>query len=88
LPRAWRGKLAPHVRVYSRGDLQRLFYGLPVKFIERSIIFGAYDNLINRFGAAGKLLRGFLQLLENTPLKMLGLSHFWVVEKTMDKEKA
>jgi SAM-dependent methyltransferase len=87
LPRAWRNKLAPHVRVYSRGDLQKLFYGLSVKFIERTIIFGAYDNLINRFGGVGKLLRIFLQLLEKTPLKGLGLSHFWVIEKTFDKEK-
>jgi len=81
LPRAWRDKLAPHVRVYSSRDLRKLFDGLPVKFIERRIIFGAYDNIIARFGTAGKILRRFLQLLENTPLRALGLSHFWVVEK-------
>jgi SAM-dependent methyltransferase len=81
LPRVWRDKLAPHVRVYSRRDMQKLFEGLPVKFIERTIIFGAYDNIIARFGAFGKFLRAVLQLLEKTPLKILGLSHFWVVEK-------
>jgi SAM-dependent methyltransferase len=81
LPRAWRDKLAPHVRVYSRRDMQKLFDGLPVKFIERTIIFGAYDNIIARFGAFGKFLRVVLQFLESTPLKILGLSHFWVVEK-------
>jgi SAM-dependent methyltransferase len=81
LPRAWRDRLAPHVRVYSRRDLAKLFDGLPVKFIERTVVFGAYDNIIARFGAFGKLLRGFLQMLEKTPLKELGLSHFWVVEK-------
>jgi len=81
LPRSLRDKLAPHVRVYSRRDLQKLFEGLDVKFIERRIVFGAYDNLIARFGALGKLLRGMLQFLESTPLKMFGLSHFWVVEK-------
>jgi SAM-dependent methyltransferase len=81
LPRAWRDKLAPHVRVYSAGDLQKLFDGLPVKFIERTIIFGAYDNIIARFGAFGKFLRAILQFLEATPLKGFGLSHFWVVEK-------
>lgn len=82
LPRAVRDKLAPHVRVYSRHDLQKLFDGLPVEFIERTIIFGAYDNIIARFGTLGKFLRGILQFLEKTPLKILGLSHFWVVEKT------
>jgi SAM-dependent methyltransferase len=81
LPRALRDKLAPHVRVYSRNDLQKLFDSLPVKFIERTIIFGAYDNLIARFGPLGKILRGVLQFLEKTPLKIFGLSHFWVVEK-------
>ena len=81
LPRALRDKLAPHVRVYSKQDLQKLFYGLPVKFIERTIIFGAYDNLIARFGVLGKFLRDILQLLEKTPLKRFGLSHLWIVEK-------
>jgi SAM-dependent methyltransferase len=81
LPRALRDKLAPHVRVYSSRDMQKLFTDLPVKFIERTIIFGAYDNVIARFGSAGKLLRSLLQFLERTPLKVLGLSHFWVVEK-------
>jgi SAM-dependent methyltransferase len=81
LPRKWRNKLAPHVRVYTKGDLTELFDGLPVKFIERTVIFGAYDNIIARFGAFGKILRAILQFLEKTPLKGLGLSHFWVVEK-------
>ena len=81
LPRAWRDKLAPHVKVYSRRDMKELFSRLPVKIVEQTIIFGAYDNLIARFGAFGKLLRGILQFLEKTPLKGLGLSHFWVVEK-------
>jgi SAM-dependent methyltransferase len=81
LPRALRDKLAPHVRIYSSQDLQKLFDNLPVKFIERTVIFGAYDNIIARFGPLGKVLRGVLQLLEKTPLKIFGLSHFWVVEK-------
>ena len=81
LPRPLRNKLAPHVRVYSKSDLRKLFEGLPVKFIERTIIFGAYDNIIARFGPVGKTLRGILQFLEKTPLKILGLSHFWVIEK-------
>jgi len=81
LPRIWRDKLAPHVRVYSRRDMQKLFENLNVKFIERTVIFGAYDNIIARVGTLGKLLRAVLQFLEVTPLKALGLSHFWVIEK-------
>jgi SAM-dependent methyltransferase len=83
LPRVWRNKLAPHVRVYSRRDLEKLFDGLPVIFIERRVIFGAYDNIISRFGLLGKIARALLQWLEKTPLNGLGLSHFWVIEKTV-----
>jgi SAM-dependent methyltransferase len=82
LPRVLRNKLAPHVRVYSTKDLEKLFADLPIKFIERTIIFGAYDNIIARFGTLGEVLRALLQFLEKTPLKVFGLSHFWVVEKT------
>ena len=81
LPSVLRNRLAPHVRVYSSKDLQKLFTGLPVRRIERTILFGAYDNIIARFGSPGKVLRGILQFLERTPLKIFGLSHFWVIEK-------
>ena len=81
LPRSLRDKLAPHVRIYSGGDLKKLFADLPVQVIQHTVIFGAYDNIIARFGALGKVLRGILQFLERTPLKIFGLSHFWVVEK-------
>jgi SAM-dependent methyltransferase len=87
LPRALRDRLAPHVRVYSNEDLQRLFDGLPVQFIQRTIVFGAYDNIIARFGPLGKILRSILQFLERTPLKILGLSHFWIVEKVAGDDK-
>ena len=82
LPRRWRDRLAPHVRVYTHGDLKRLFEGLPVQFVEQAIIFGAYDNVIARFPRLGPILRSVLQGLERTPIKGLGLSHYWVVEKT------
>jgi SAM-dependent methyltransferase len=81
LPRALRDKLAPHVRVYSTSDMRKLFESLPVKIVEQTIIFGAYDNIIARFGPLGKILRSILQFLEKTPFKIFGLSHFWVVEK-------
>lgn len=81
LPRRLRDKLAPHVEVYTRADLSRLFAELPVKFIERRTIFGAYDNIIERKPGFGRVLRSVLQALEKTPLQRLGLSHFWVIEK-------
>jgi len=81
LPRSLRNKLAPHVRIYSSNDLRKLFADLPVRVLEQTIIFGAYDNIIARFGSFGRFLRSSLQFLERTPLKIFGLSHFWVIEK-------
>ena len=81
LPRRWRDRLAPHVRVYSRRDMQRLFAELPLRLVEQTAIFGAYDNIIARWPRLGKALRWLLQSLERTPLRALGLSHFWVVER-------
>jgi len=81
LPRRWRDKLAPHVRVYSHRDIQKLLIDLPANVIKQTVIFGAYDNIIARAPGLGKFLRGILQWLEKTPLKIFGLSHFWVVEK-------
>jgi SAM-dependent methyltransferase len=81
LPRGLRDRLAPHVRVYTRKDLENLFDGLPAEILKRSVIFGAYDNIIARWPRVGRILRRILQSLERTPLRNLGLSHFWVVEK-------
>jgi len=81
LPRKWRDPLAPHVEVYTRHDMDKLFAGLQIEFITRTVIFGAYDNVIARFGRFGKVLRTLLQFLERTPLRVFGLSHFVVVEK-------
>lgn len=81
LPRRLRDRLAPHVRVYTGADLAKLFAGLPVRIVERTAIFGAYDNIIARWPQGGTALRAILQWMERTPLRVFGLSHFWVVEK-------
>ncbi len=84
LPWKLRNRLVPHVRAYTRKDLELLFRDLPVKFIVRKIVFGGYDNIISRFPGLGRWIRSLLYRLENTPLQILGLSHFWVVEKTKE----
>jgi len=70
------------VRAYSGRDLQRLIHGLPLRVVRRTIVFGAYDNLIVRWGLWGRALRAVLQALERTPLRVMGLSHLWVLERT------
>jgi SAM-dependent methyltransferase len=81
LPPRWRDRLAPHVRAYTRRDLERLALGLPLRLVRAAIFFGAYDNIIARWPRLGSALRAILQALENTPLRAFGLSHAWVVEK-------
>jgi SAM-dependent methyltransferase len=81
LPDAVRNRLAPHVRAYTKRSLLKLFDDSAVKIVTHQRIYGAYDNLIARFGSAGRVLRSVLQGVEGTPLDSYGLSHFLVVEK-------
>jgi SAM-dependent methyltransferase len=81
LPLKIRNKLAPHVKIYTRHDLNILFKDLPVKIIQRKTIFGAYDNIIKRSPKLGRFLRTVLQKLEGSFLQVFGLSHFWIIEK-------
>jgi SAM-dependent methyltransferase len=84
LPARWRKHLIPHVRAYSQRNLETLLANLPVSVLHKKIIFGAYDNIIDRFPLPGNILRSILQWLEKTPLKVFGLSHFWVIEKLLN----
>jgi len=82
LPTPLRDRLAPHVRAYTKRQLNGLAAGLPVREIHHRRIFGGYDNIAYRRPALGRLIRGILYPLEKTPLDVVGLSHFWVLEKT------
>jgi SAM-dependent methyltransferase len=81
LPDALRNKLAPHVRAYTSAQLRGLFEGTPSRIVHHSHIYGGFDNIVRRFGAAGKLLRDGWQGLERTPLHVFGLSHILVIER-------
>jgi hypothetical protein len=81
LPTKLRDRLAPHVRAYTGRQLAQLIADLPVRLIDRTVIYGAYDNLIARWPRFGRVVRSVLQTLEHTPLRAFGLSHFWVLER-------
>lgn len=81
LPDPLRDRLAPHVRAYTRRGLLSLLDGLPLKVVHHTRIFGGYDNIVARFGGAGRLLRAILHGAERTPLRILGLSHLLIIEK-------
>jgi SAM-dependent methyltransferase len=82
LPNRWRNHLAPHVRAYTTAGLRRLWAGLPVKVVVHTQIYPGYDNIVARRPALGRMLRRLTYTLEQTPLRVLGLSHVVVLEKT------
>lgn len=81
LPNRWRNQLAPHVRAYTMGDLRRLIQGLPVRVVYHTRIAKGYDNLVWRFPRLGQWIRRVVYTAEKTPLQILSISHFLVLEK-------
>jgi SAM-dependent methyltransferase len=82
LPGRWRARFCPHVRAYTRRDLRRLLDGLPVRIVAHTQIFPGYDKIVHRRPALGRWLRRATYFMERTPLRLLGLSHFLVLERT------
>jgi SAM-dependent methyltransferase len=82
LPDALRNRLAPHVRAYTVKQLGGLFRGLPVSVVVHTQIYPGYDNVLKRRPALGRVLRALTYAAERTPLRLFGLSHLLVVEKT------
>jgi SAM-dependent methyltransferase len=81
LPNSLRNKLAPHVRAYTVTDLRNLIANLPVTVITHTQIYPGYDNIVARRPALGRILRQITYALEQTPLRLFGLSHLLVIEK-------
>lgn len=82
LPDVLRNRFCPHVRVYSRNGIRRLFAGLPVEIDLHTQVYPAFDNVARSKPAFALGLRKFLYAVEETPLHVFGLSHFLVVRKT------
>ena len=58
-----------------------LFIGEPVRVVQLTQIFPGYDNIVYRRPALGKRIRQVTYSMERTPLTILGISHFLVIEK-------
>lgn len=82
LPNFLRRRLCPHVRVYTRNDIRRLFSDLDGRIVLHRRIFAGYDNIVERHPRWGKLLRRGTYALERTPLQVFGLSHLIVFQKS------
>ncbi len=81
LPDRWRNQLAPHVRAYTRRDLRELLAPLPLRVLHHTQIYPGYDNIIARAPRIGRSIRSLTRLLERTPFRAFGISHFLVAEK-------
>lgn len=81
LPDRLRNRLAPHVRAYTTRGLRRLLAPLPCRVVAHVQIYPGYDKISRRWPAAAGLVRALTYLLEGTPLRAFGLSHFVVVER-------
>lgn len=82
LPNVLRNRLAPHVRAYTAAGLRRLFAALAVRTVHHTQIFPGYDNLVARRPTLGKIARTVTYALEQTPARIIGLSHVLVLEKS------
>lgn len=81
LPGFLRGRLAPHVRAYLFRDLRRLLQGLEARVVVHTYVFPGFDKVSAGSTRLGWLLKAVFHRLESTPLRVLGLSHFLVLER-------
>ena len=81
LPDVVRNRLVPHARAYTHRRLRRLYRRAGLKARLHSWVFPGFDHIVARRPIAGRLLRTALYPLENTGLRIFGLSHFVVLVK-------
>ena len=83
LPTAYRDRLVPHARAYTKRSIRRLWAGLPLDVVVHGYVYPGFDNVATRRPALGRALRAVLYRAERTPAAALGLSHFVVLRKRL-----
>jgi len=86
LPSALRQRLCPHVRAYTRGSLQSLFTGLTHSIVVLTEIYPGFDKVAHSRPRVARAFRDLFYALERTPLRIFGLSHLMVVERTATEQ--
>ena len=76
-----RDVFVPHARVYTARQILHLFDGLNVEFVAQTHILPGLDNVAERYGPLGRLIHKGRDLIEATPLRCFGISHFVVARK-------
>ena len=81
LPEAARRRLVPHARAYRHGDWARLIEGTPLRIVDHTYVYPAFDNIEARLPQLGRLIRAACYRAEATPLRRFGLSHLVVLRR-------
>jgi SAM-dependent methyltransferase len=81
LPDVARNRLVPHARAYTAGGLRRVCSRAKLRPLQHTQVFPGFDHVIANRKIVGRALRLVLYPLENTPLRIFGLSHFVVLSR-------
>ena len=81
LPDPLRRRLVPHARAYTWWGLRRVYCRAGLRAAVHTFVFPGFDHVGGRRRVLGRALRAALYPFERTPLRILGLSHFVVLEK-------
>jgi SAM-dependent methyltransferase len=81
LPDPLRNRLVPHARAYTKSRIRKTYNGLGMRPIVETYVFPGFDQIKARRKWLGNALRAVMYPIENTPLRMFGLSHFIVLQK-------
>jgi hypothetical protein len=81
LPDFARDRLVPHARAYTHGGLRRVYRRAKLRPLLHTQVFPGFDHIAANRKIVGRGLRLLLYPLENTPLRIFGLSHFVVLSR-------
>ncbi len=84
LPGPLRDRLVPHARAYLTRDFRRITRGLPYRTVVHGYVYPGFDNLAGRSRALARVLRRATYAAEGSWLRIFGLSHFLILERTAD----
>jgi SAM-dependent methyltransferase len=88
LPAPLRDRIVPHARVYLTRDFRRISKGLPYRTVVHRYVYPGFDNVASRSAGLARVLRRMLYTAEGSWLRIFGLSHLLILERTAPAQPA